>query len=151
MAPRCITAIRAQICAVTTRKSCVMNSIESQAAPEVFEEFQDLRLHGYVKCRDGFVGDENLGVECQRAGDPDPLPLAAGKFMRKTVHRARIEAYQAQQVVDALPRSRGGDAMRDRAVRDDVAYLAAWIERGELPGPGISSGCGGAPGATPCP
>src|SRR4029077_20375329 len=55
----------------------------------------------------------------------------AGEFMGKALHRALIETDQLQELAGALPRRVRIDAMRDRAVGDDMADLAARIERGE--------------------
>jgi hypothetical protein len=104
-----------------------------QAKPrlEVFEQVQHLCLHGDVERGDRFIGDQNFRVERQCPGNPDPLPLAAGEFVRIAFHGARVEADQTQEVVGAL--SRGGRirAVGDRAIGDDIADLAARIERSE--------------------
>ncbi len=43
---------------------------------EVFEEVDDLSLYGYVEGGDGFVGDDEFGVEREGAGNADALALS---------------------------------------------------------------------------
>ena len=43
---------------------------------EVFEEVDDLSLYGYVEGGDGFVGNDEFGVECEGAGNADALALS---------------------------------------------------------------------------
>ncbi len=50
---------------------------------EVLHQVDDLRLDGDVECRDGFVGDQQIRLERERASDPDSLSLSAGEGVRK--------------------------------------------------------------------
>ena len=43
---------------------------------EVFEEVDDLSLYGHVEGGDGFVCDDEFGVECEGAGNADALALS---------------------------------------------------------------------------
>ena len=43
-----------------------------------------------------------LGLHGQRAGDADALALAAGELVRVAVGEVRVEADDAQQLLDAL-------------------------------------------------
>ena len=52
-----------------------------------------------------FVGDDDLGLERQRAGDTDALPLAAGELMRIAVRHIRVQADALQQVHRPLSRA----------------------------------------------
>ncbi len=49
---------------------------------QILEQIDDLGLNGEVECRNGLVGDDQLRVRRQRAGNTDALALPAGKFMR---------------------------------------------------------------------
>ena len=49
---------------------------------QLLQEVQDLRLDRDVEGRDRLVADDEVRLEGQRAGDPDPLSLAAGEFVR---------------------------------------------------------------------
>src|SRR5512140_2619021 len=59
---------------------------EEVSEPELFlkveQEVEDLRLHRYVQRGYGFVGDDQAGIQRQRAGDADALALAARKGVR---------------------------------------------------------------------
>jgi hypothetical protein len=44
---------------------------------QVAEKVEDLRLDRNVERRHGLVTDNDLGLESQRAGDGNPLPLTA--------------------------------------------------------------------------
>src|SRR4051794_9440510 len=52
---------------------------------KVVEQVDDLRLDRYVERRDRLVAEDQLRFEGQSPGDPDPLPLPAGEFMRVAV------------------------------------------------------------------
>ena len=53
------------------------------------EQVQHPRLGRQVQRRDRLVADDQPGVEGERAGDGDPLPLAAGELPRQPVGRRR--------------------------------------------------------------
>ena len=95
------------------------------------EQLQHLRLHGDVERRDGFVRDQHLGPERQRAGKPDALALAAGEFVRKTVAGRRIEPDQREQLFRISERLGPRRAVHDRTLCDQFGRLAARIERAE--------------------
>ena len=71
---------------------------EPEVALQVLEQVEDLRLHRDVQRRDGLVADDELRVDRERAGDTDPLPLPAGKLVRK-----RLSAPGSVQRGRALP------------------------------------------------
>ena len=64
---------------------------------EGFEKIENLRLDGDVESRNGLVGDQHVGFERQRPGDPDPLPLPARELVRAAAGVARIESDKRQQ------------------------------------------------------
>ena len=74
---------------------------EVHFAHELREEVEDLRLDGHVEGGDGFVGDDDLRLEGERAGDGDALALATGEFMRIFLHETRGEADGAHEGSDA--------------------------------------------------
>ena len=49
---------------------------------QVFQQLQDLRLHGDVERGRRFVGDQKIGTVGERHGDHHPLALAAGELVR---------------------------------------------------------------------
>jgi hypothetical protein len=91
-------------------------SAEVHLAHELREEVEDLRLDGDIEGGDGFVGDDDLGLEGEGAGDGDALALAAGKFMRVFLHEARGEAdgahERATRAVDLGGRAHAVDEQR---------------------------------------
>src|SRR4029453_2187326 len=48
---------------------------------ELLQQVDDLRLNGDVERRDGLVGDDEVRIDRQRPGDPDPLALPAGELV----------------------------------------------------------------------
>ena len=57
---------------------------QAQIAAQITQQIDDLRLHGHIKRADRFVPDDQPRARGKRPGDPDPLALPAGKFMRVT-------------------------------------------------------------------
>ena len=105
---------------------------EIERANEVGEEVEDLRLDGDVEGGDGFVGDDDLGVEGEGAGDGDALTLSAGELVRVFLHVARGQAHLAHELGDA-----GGDlgrrtyAVDEQRLGEGREDRHAWIKRGE--------------------
>ena len=60
---------------------------EVVALLNVAKEVQDLCLDRHVERGDGFIADEKLRPQHERAGDPDPLPLAATEHVRVALSR----------------------------------------------------------------
>ena len=58
---------------------------ETVAALQCAEQFDHLLLHRHVERRDWLVGDDKSGLANDRPGDRHPLPLPAGKRVRKAV------------------------------------------------------------------
>jgi len=50
---------------------------ERELRLQIEHEIDDLRADRYVERRDGFVRDDDLGLQCKRAGDGDTLALPA--------------------------------------------------------------------------
>ena len=55
---------------------------EAELLLQVHEQVENLGLDGDVEGGDGFVGDDDAGVEHEGAGDGDALALAAGEHVR---------------------------------------------------------------------
>src|SRR5438552_17057048 len=95
---------------------------ELEAILELLEKVDDLRLDRDVERRDRFVADDELGLDRERAGDPDALALAARELVRIAVGEVRIQTHDAKQLLDALgllfPAREGMDLER---FADDVA------------------------------
>ena len=66
----------------------VAHQQQRQAAPgaQLFQEVEDLRLHGDVERRGGFVEQQQFGLGGQGGRDHDALLHAAGKLVRIGAH-----------------------------------------------------------------
>ena len=80
---------------------------EAELLLEVVEEVEDLALDRDVEGGDGLVADDELGVEGERPGDADALPLAAGELVRVAMDVALVEA-------DPRRAARGPSSSRSR-------------------------------------
>lgn len=58
---------------------------QSQFLLQLHEQVDHLRLHRHVERGYRFVRDDEFRLERNGPGNPDPLALTAGKFMRITV------------------------------------------------------------------
>src|SRR4051812_36504777 len=124
---------------------------QPELALKVTQQVQDLRLDRDVEGRDGFVGDDQLGIERKGAGDADALALAARELVREAVvvlgvepdllHQLlhlRLQPAARLAVVEAVDAERLADDRADRLARverrvrvlEDHLHLAA--ERLEL-------------------
>ena len=56
-----------------------------QVLLQLLQQVDDLGLDGDVERRDRLVADDEVGRGGERAGDADPLPLAAGELVRIAV------------------------------------------------------------------
>src|SRR3546814_18769495 len=78
------------------------------------------------------VCSSDLEVRPQRQcpGDPDPLPLAAGKAVRVTVEVARVEPPERHQFMHGLRPTPGiADTVDHQRLADDIRDGHARIER----------------------
>ncbi|MNP21772.1 hypothetical protein D3C76_1144050 [compost metagenome] len=64
---------------------------------QIEQQIDDLRPNGDIQRRDRLVGNHHLRIQRQRAGNADPLPLTAGKFMGIAPGVLRLEAHALQQ------------------------------------------------------
>ena len=69
---------------------------------DVFQKVRDLPLNRDVQRRDRLVTDDQVRVERERSRDTDPLPLAAGKFVRVAIAERRVEADDLHELADPL-------------------------------------------------
>ena len=95
------------------------------------EQVDDLRLDRDVERRDGLVGDDQLRVQGERAGDADPLALAAGELVRVAVQVGRARGRRPRAApAPAAASSREPVAVDPERVADDLADPLARVERG---------------------
>ncbi|MNP36335.1 hypothetical protein D3C76_1297170 [compost metagenome] len=67
---------------------------------QFFEQIDDLSLNGYIESGNRLIANDELWLNGQRTGNPDPLPLASGQFMGITISMFRIQADCFQQFCD---------------------------------------------------
>ena len=66
---------------------------------QLFQQVEHLRLDGHVQRGDGFIANDQLGVDCQCPGDADALPLPSGKLVRIAIHMVRRETDDLEQLL----------------------------------------------------
>ena len=74
---------------------------QAHVALELAQQVEDLGLDRDVERGDRLVGDEQLGLERDRAGDADALALAAGELVRIAVVVLGVEPDAVHQLLDA--------------------------------------------------
>ena len=77
---------------------------EVHAITDLVQQPQDLRLDGHVERGHRLVGDQHVRLQRQRAGDADPLALAAGELVREAVVGALVQADDREQLACVLLR-----------------------------------------------
>ena len=98
---------------------------QAELALQVAQQVDHLRLHRDVEGGDRLVADDQARVQRQRAGDADPLALAAGEFVRVAVERVLPQADLEGELRDPLVElTAARDAVIDERLADDVADLA---------------------------
>ena len=71
---------------------------------QVLEEVDDLRLNRDVERRHRFVGDDEVGIDRDRAREADPLALTAGELVRIAARRVGGQSDDLQQLAHARAR-----------------------------------------------
>ena len=102
---------------------------EAEVVLEAREQVDDLRLDRDVERGDRLVEHDHRRVERQRAGDADPLPLAAGELVREAVAVLGAEPDRAQQLRDPLLPVGPVDAVDPQRLGDDLAHGHARVQR----------------------
>src|SRR5882762_955895 len=99
---------------------------------QILQEVQQLGLDRDVERRDRLVADQDLRTQGERAGDRDPLALAAGELVRVFGERVRGEAHLVEQLQAerAPPGLAAADAVDLHRLHQDLAHREARIERG---------------------
>src|SRR4051794_23263798 len=126
---------------------------QPELALEVLEQVEDLRLDRDVERGDRLVAHDQIGLEDERAGDADPLPLATrelvrippGVVRRETDHVHHLEdlrlagrasapavlpgGVDPQPVADAVTDRRPRVERRERVLEDDLHPAAVRLDR----------------------
>ena len=94
---------------------------QPEFALEVLEQVQDLGLDGDVERGDRLVADDEVRLEDERAGDPDPLALAARELVGVASSVVRLEADHVHDPRDLRPPlGRRPDLVDPQALADAV-------------------------------
>src|SRR5262245_31087487 len=106
---------------------------EPEVLLKLLEQVDHLCLNRDVERRDRLVGDDEVGIDRERAGEPDPLALAARELVRVPSRGVGRQANRLQQLADSRARlpPAGPDSVRPERLADDPPDAVAWIERGE--------------------
>ena len=75
--------------------------VRSNSRLERLEQVEDLRLDRDVERGDRLVGDDQVRIDRERAGDADPLALAAGELVRVARRRIGRQADDLEQLAHA--------------------------------------------------
>ena len=105
---------------------------DAEVALQVLEQVDHLRPDRDVERRDRLVGDDEVGLQRERAGDADALALAAGEGVRVAVLGVARQADDAEELADLVARLVGlpDQAVDDQRLGDDVEDLHPRIEAG---------------------
>ena len=106
---------------------------EAEVAPQLGQQVQDLRLHRDVERAGRLVAHHDARPQHQRAGDRDPLALAARQLGRaggRPISAVRPTRASISSTRLAISAAREG-ALRHQRHGDDVADAGQRIERGE--------------------
>ena len=104
---------------------------EPAALLQPLQQQQYLRLDRNVEGGDGLVGNQQFRLQRERAGDADPLALAAAELVRVAQHRAVGQPDLGQERARALLAFRlAGNAVHAHRLDQRLADPPARIERG---------------------
>jgi len=75
---------------------------QAESLLQILKQVDDLRLNRHIEGGHRLITHNHAGIESQRPGDSDALPLAPGKLVRIAVGEAGIEPHDVQQLLDSL-------------------------------------------------
>ncbi len=105
---------------------------QAALALQALEQVENLGLDRDVKRGYRFVADDQVGLRRERAGDAEPLPLAAGELVGKQVRRLWRKPDLCEQPAHALVALPARpDSQQIERLANLVAGAAPRIERGE--------------------
>ena len=103
----------------------------SNSLLHVLQQVDDLRLDRHVERGDRLVGDQQLGLQGERPGDPDALALAAGELVGVAVVVLGVEADDLEQLPDPVEDLVLGDHLvHPQRGADDRADRVPRVQRG---------------------
>src|SRR5205823_13335911 len=97
----------------------------------LLQQIDDLRLKRHVERGDGLVGDDEVRVERDGAGQSDALSLTARELVRIASCGIGGQTDGSQQVADpGIRLAPGSKAVRAQRFADDSSYAMPRVERG---------------------
>ena len=102
---------------------------EAEIGLQVFEQIDDLCLNRDVEGRNGFVADDQPGVERECASDAEALALPARKFVGIFFQGVGIETHAVKQVGDAFVAMAAVPVEVTQRLGNDITSPHARIER----------------------
>jgi hypothetical protein len=99
-------------------------------ATQLLEQVHDLSLNRNVERRNRLICNNEIRIDCKRAGDADALSLTTGKFVRISFDKSLTKTNCLEQFLHALlcfPSSR--QAKRFERLANNLANRHAWIKR----------------------
>jgi hypothetical protein len=102
---------------------------QRQLVLQRLEQIDDLGLDRDVECRHRLVEHDQLRFHRERTGDPDPLALSAGEFMRVTTEVLGVQADTREQFARARLELRAWHAGQPQRRREDLAHALARVQR----------------------
>ena len=102
-----MTATRSAMFQASPRSWVTTSSGQAQVVAQPQQQREDLAADRGVQRGHRLVGDEHVGLEHERAGDDDALPLAAGELVRVAQEEAlgRAQPGLRQRLGDPVARS----------------------------------------------
>ena len=89
----------------------------------VLQQVDDLRLNGHVQRGHRLIADDELGVQCQRTGDADTLPLAAGELVGIAVLVEGLQTAVVHDLIDVVVKLRlRHQIVLTHRLADDLAH-----------------------------
>ena len=119
--PRYMTATSSQVCCTTARSWEMNRNVRCSSSCRSHSRFRIWAWIATSKRRHRFVADDEVRLQCQRAGDADALPLAARELVGKQVPLVGAQPHQREQLRDPLLALRGAaDPLHVERASDDV-------------------------------
>jgi hypothetical protein len=86
-------------------------------------------LNRDIECRYGLVGNDEVRLEDQGSGDPDPLTLAAREFVGIASGMPGVEPDQLEHALDPISSFVAiVDAVEPQTFGDGITDLCPWVE-----------------------
>ena len=105
---------------------------KAEAALQLQQQVQDLRLYRYIERGNRLVGDDQAGAEGEGAGDADALALAAAEGVGEALQEFGPQSDQAKQFLYALyALLTGGHPVHEQGFADYVEQGHARVQGGE--------------------